>query len=104
MATNELAYELRKAWYEYGEAIKKAFRFPSDAAIVADSVEAALPGMTDERARGFIKYVQEQTEELRSMRFIDEQRPWTFKARLRWSISPMLLGVEILLHCFHDDL
>lgn len=53
MVSDDLKKEARKVWYEYGEAIKKAWRFPPTSKIVADGLDEVLATSTDESVARF---------------------------------------------------
>jgi hypothetical protein len=72
MVPPELQREARKAWFEYGEAIKVAFRFPRDAHIISEALEAMLAQADENRVRRFVSYVRQQTKEVREMKWIGE--------------------------------
>ena len=74
MASAQLKREALKAWVEYGQAVVKAFRFPEGSVIAADGLQEMLTNATDSRAREFISWVRQETETVRSMKFIGEQR------------------------------
>lgn len=68
MDAENLKQEARRAWYEYGEAIKEAFGFPEESHIVAETLIKVIRTDDEKRIRRFILYVQEQTQNLRKMR------------------------------------
>ncbi|HTV81604.1 MAG TPA: hypothetical protein VME18_03050 [Acidobacteriaceae bacterium] len=72
MVSNELKSETRRAWHEYGEAIVKAWRFPPGSPILTDGVEELLSHFNDKKTKAFVEWVREQTEEVRSMKFVGE--------------------------------
>jgi hypothetical protein len=73
MVSNDVKHELLKAWIEYGEAIKSAFRFPPSAHIIAEGLDDFFQDRTDDLAREFISYVRQKTEEVRLMKFVGEK-------------------------------
>jgi hypothetical protein len=73
MVSEHLKQEARKAWFEYGEAIKKAWRFSPDARIVADGLEQVLASSTDERVQSFTKWVRAQIAEVKTTKFVGEE-------------------------------
>jgi hypothetical protein len=73
MVSDELQHQVRRSWYDYGEAIKSAFRFPATAQIGAEGLEDFFQAGTDDAARSFISYVRQQIGELRSMKFVGEK-------------------------------
>ena len=73
MVSNDVKHELLKAWFEYGEAIKSAFRFPSSARITAEGLDDFFRDQTDDLVRAFISYVRRQSGEVGSMKFVGEK-------------------------------
>lgn len=69
---NDLRFEARKAWREYGEAICRAFGFPPGTIIVADELEQALKTFDDEKVKKFTNYVREKTWEVLGFEFTRE--------------------------------
>lgn len=72
MPSQELVREARKAWFDYGEAIVRAFNFPSGSRIVAEGVETMLAQASDDQITRFIEYVRQQTEETKTMKWMGE--------------------------------
>jgi len=72
VAAGDLVQDARKAWYEYGQAIVKAFHFPPDSRMVAEELEGFLSKASDDRIHRFIDYVRGQTAEIAQMKWIGE--------------------------------
>lgn len=72
MVSKEKRFEARKAWAEYGAAIVKAFEFPSGSMIVVEPVESMLEDSNEKAVEAFIKWTRQQTEEVRTMKFLGE--------------------------------
>ena len=73
MVSGELKRKAREAWYEYGQAVIKAWGFPEGSNIVAAGLEDELAHSNDKTIEGFVEWVRKQTDEVRSMKFVDER-------------------------------
>ncbi|MGA2219439.1 MAG: hypothetical protein ABSG51_15220 [Terracidiphilus sp.] len=73
MVSAELKREARQAWYEYGQAVIKAWRFREGSPIVAGELEELLAHSNDTTVRAFVEWVRQQTEIVQSMKFVGER-------------------------------